>query len=864
MPLPSPNLDDRGFRELLKDAIHRLDQSCPTWTDRSPSDPGMVLLELFTHLTEVMNFRLNRVPEKAYIEFLRLLGVSLHPPVAASVNLTFSLSRSQATDFEIPKGTKVTLTRASGDQEPPIFTTRSVSKIKAGETNVEISAFHCEQVNAELIGEGTGFPGLNLKCKKSPLIASIDNDDDFFLAVEAEPFELDERIPAIKWKDRACIIWKEVENFSNLDNQESRVYMLDRISGAITFAPSVSDFQADDSNNEDNTPKVLAAVPARGKQILIWYAVGGGVEGNVGENTLNILKTPLAGIKVNNSKRAFGGKDAESLKNALIRGPLEFNTLQRVVTAKDFERLAVSRSGAIARAKAFTTKDLWAHAAPGSATVLLVPDIPTDLRVKGKIQIVDLKKQESTIDIQSVSEVLNQRRAIGTQCSVSWASYKEVQVQARVIVHREEDPVAVKRRVLSRIYHSISPVPTEGKSSAWEFGRALRASHVYDIILAEPGVSYVDRVKLVVNNVPDQNIRMIDADAFQPNTWYATTKEKSLYRSLDNGNGWERVGYFPNENVNLVCSHSRRAGMVAVANREDVDKKKWHVHISLDCGENWQAIANIPFRIRDMTWILRGTTVFLLLATDLGLYELTIGGKKPSVPVQILVDNAQQNLGFYAVEMVRSNLGVDGVVLAGREGKGVYYSSDCGKPNSFKNIGLVDEDVRILSVQYDGPRIFLWAGLAAPSPSSKGQGCCRSEITLGVNTKTSWDTYSDNWEGGSCYDIAFQGSIIYAATFRSGVLSLDASKRNENWAVPSIESNLPLRDRGRFHPVRSIAAGKNANTIMAGGKKGIFFDENNQRKFSSCSNQEFLDTVTLPPTWLFCSGEHEILVEIDA
>ncbi len=67
MSLPSPNLDDRTFRQLLDECIVRIKKSCPQWTDLSPGDPGMTLLELFAFLTETMIYRLNRVPEKAYV-----------------------------------------------------------------------------------------------------------------------------------------------------------------------------------------------------------------------------------------------------------------------------------------------------------------------------------------------------------------------------------------------------------------------------------------------------------------------------------------------------------------------------------------------------------------------------------------------------------------------------------------------------------------------------------------------------------------------------------------------------------------------------------------------------------------------------
>ena len=40
MSLPSPNLDDRRFADLLEEAKERIQQRCPAWTDFNPSDPG--------------------------------------------------------------------------------------------------------------------------------------------------------------------------------------------------------------------------------------------------------------------------------------------------------------------------------------------------------------------------------------------------------------------------------------------------------------------------------------------------------------------------------------------------------------------------------------------------------------------------------------------------------------------------------------------------------------------------------------------------------------------------------------------------------------------------------------------------------
>src|SRR6478672_10374981 len=123
MPLPLPNLDDRDFDQLVAEATQRIRQSNAAWDDLSPSDPGMVLLELFAFLTDTMIYRLNRLPHKAYVEFLRLLGVVMLPPSAARVTLRFTRTGGAAsTALRIPAGTRVTA-GAGGTGSQPVFST---------------------------------------------------------------------------------------------------------------------------------------------------------------------------------------------------------------------------------------------------------------------------------------------------------------------------------------------------------------------------------------------------------------------------------------------------------------------------------------------------------------------------------------------------------------------------------------------------------------------------------------------------------------------------------------------------------------------------------------------------------------------
>ncbi|RKY58160.1 MAG: putative baseplate assembly protein [Candidatus Neomarinimicrobiota bacterium] len=129
MPLPVPNLDDLRFqRDLVDEARRRIVRYCPEWTEYNLSDPGITLIELFAWMTELIVYRLNRVPEKNYIQFLNLLGVQPRPASSARTDLTFWLSVSlpigpeNDTEVVIPAGTQV-ISRGVGREEEVIFTT---------------------------------------------------------------------------------------------------------------------------------------------------------------------------------------------------------------------------------------------------------------------------------------------------------------------------------------------------------------------------------------------------------------------------------------------------------------------------------------------------------------------------------------------------------------------------------------------------------------------------------------------------------------------------------------------------------------------------------------------------------------------
>jgi predicted phage baseplate assembly protein len=123
MALPVPNLDDRRFQDLVDDAKRLVQQRCPEWTDHNVSDPGVTLIELFAWMTDQLVYRLNRVPDRNYVKFLELIGVSLFPPTAARTQVTLWLTSPQPDLVRIPAGTQVATVRTETDEAIVFATT---------------------------------------------------------------------------------------------------------------------------------------------------------------------------------------------------------------------------------------------------------------------------------------------------------------------------------------------------------------------------------------------------------------------------------------------------------------------------------------------------------------------------------------------------------------------------------------------------------------------------------------------------------------------------------------------------------------------------------------------------------------------
>lgn len=832
MPIPLPRLDNRRFDDLVRDGIALARESCPDWTDFTPGDPGVTLIEVFAFLTDALLYRLNRVPPKLQLALLNLVGVNLQPPSAASVDLMIRRTDAARAGkaITIPPGTTV----ATGDGSVEfVFPNEAV--LPAGETETTARVLQCQLVEGELLGVSSGIAGQSFIVAKPPVIAPTLDGLDFMLGVESEETGAGRTIRQVEGV--AYELWTEVPHFGDAA-QGTKAYTLDRASGRVQFPPSASQGGG-------------GAVPPAGRSIRAWYRRGGGRAGNVAAGMLTQLKPPIAGIEVVNPGRAGGGSDGESLDALIRRAPSCLYSLDVAVTARDYEQVVLS-AGGIARASAVADAELWRHAERGVVVVRIVPEIDPAAVQNGGITERVVRDHRVPAVKDRAETALEARRPLGILTRVDWVKVRSVAVHARVIAAPGADLAAVEQGILRRINMLLSPL------SDRPLGHQIRASEVYEQILAEPGVRYADRLIFGIDGVPKSDVVDLVRDPVQPGCWFAATRA-ALHRTLDDGDSWSiefrRDGLSPR----FVRRHPTIAGLMVLAVAKE---KGTALYLSSDLGETWsEAVAQFNSEVHDAAWVDRNGAPTLILATAEGLRQFTPGGDSPS---PIIVDKAIDAKGFYSVVSNVSPSGVVAVAVAARAGGGVHLSPLGGLSDTFHSIGLKDKPIRHLGVQATGARDFLWVTVDAEAGAA-GEGAHRIELRAnGQDDPGGFKAFNIGWQGGSCESLAFADNMVFGASNRGGVLALDVTAAKPSWQPVKLDAGLPIRDTERLlETVDAVAAAPRPGAVpvvLSGGPRGVHRSLDGGTTYECVSLESFVDRVPIPRGWLYAAGQHRIEV----
>jgi predicted phage baseplate assembly protein len=106
MSEPMVRLDPRHYQDLVDEARIRVGLRCPEWTDHNVSDPGMTLIDQFAWMTDILLYRVNRIPDRIHEALLNLLGIELHAPMAARADVRFTLAAPPTTPVVVSAGSQ--------------------------------------------------------------------------------------------------------------------------------------------------------------------------------------------------------------------------------------------------------------------------------------------------------------------------------------------------------------------------------------------------------------------------------------------------------------------------------------------------------------------------------------------------------------------------------------------------------------------------------------------------------------------------------------------------------------------------------------------------------------------------------------
>jgi hypothetical protein len=72
MSIQFPELGCRSYRDILDEMVSSIPKYSEKWTNHNPSDPGIMILEILAWMFDATFYRIDRLSDESYINFLRL------------------------------------------------------------------------------------------------------------------------------------------------------------------------------------------------------------------------------------------------------------------------------------------------------------------------------------------------------------------------------------------------------------------------------------------------------------------------------------------------------------------------------------------------------------------------------------------------------------------------------------------------------------------------------------------------------------------------------------------------------------------------------------------------------------------------
>jgi hypothetical protein len=451
--MTSPRIDytRKDFDTLLDGMLTLARERLSEWTDQSPNDPGVVLLELIANAVDVQLYYVDRLANESYLEtavedrslvnLLRLIGYELRPPKPASATLSLYFDKTKSGTVTVPKNARFeTPAKLTGTPVPFLYVrpdlsinldTLPITSLDKVEYKT-YTGLPVEQDDAvisnEVLGSSDGTAGQRFRLARAPL---VEGSLQVFVDEGAGPRGYDV-LPTL------------------LD------------SGATDRAVTTQRDENDDTWVLFGNGKYGVIPPRLRNNITASYRIGGGEKGNVPAASILTAVTAIVNLKkVSNPLAATGGSEREAIDEAVQRAPRQFRSMGRAVTSEDYESHALQFGVGKARARAagWNTVELYVAPAGGG--------YPTDT----------LK--------EDLSAYFESRRIMTSLLDLLDPTYVRIAIRGTLIV----EPYFFTEQVKARVQEAVTTLLSFDEV---DFEQTLYLSSVYQVIENVDGVTAVN------------------------------------------------------------------------------------------------------------------------------------------------------------------------------------------------------------------------------------------------------------------------------------------------------------------------------------------------------------------------------------
>ncbi len=335
----------RDYFAIKADLLARAESVLPEWTSRDASDFGMLLVDLWAYMGDILHYYVDRAAQEAFLStatqrssimaIANLLDYTPTGRTAATATITLNATNSAATNATpilIPKNTRFVANPLISGADAVVFT--STRSIAINDTGTSIFGYTTYAKSATIpvtLQEGELFTQTYTSNGLSSQRFTLNKTGVVATSVE---------VSVAEGAGGTNVNYAPIDRFIDATNTDN-IYTIV--------------LNADDTSTVVFGNGVYGKIPTTNAVITISYRRSRGSAGNVDANSItefesltNAFGPPYDGIDITpNTFAASGGTNSETINSLQVNIPASFRSQDRAVSIQDYRDLTLRVPGII-------------------------------------------------------------------------------------------------------------------------------------------------------------------------------------------------------------------------------------------------------------------------------------------------------------------------------------------------------------------------------------------------------------------------------------------------------------------------------------------------------------------------------------